>query len=145
MQVPESQYPFHLSTPVQQRFNDLDSFGHVNNSAYMQYNDLGKIDYFSRVLGDLFTPRAESLVIVNINCQFYHETRLGEPVAVLTRADCIGERSIILEQRVVNTGSGQVKTIARVVMAGFNIAQDCGMPIPDSWRAAISDFEGRQF
>lgn len=143
MTVPESQYPFYLSTPVQQRFNDLDSFGHVNNASYMQYMDLGKIDYYTRVLGDLFTARQDSLVIVNINCQFYHETRLGEPVAVLTRADSIGERSIILEQRIVNTDTGQVKTIARVVMAGFNIAQDAGMPIPEAWRQAISAFERR--
>ena len=145
MQVPESPYPFHLSTPVQQRFNDLDSLGHVNNSTYMQYMDLGKIDYFSHVLGDLFTARRESLVIVNINCQFYHETRFGEPVAVLTRADSIGERSIILEQRVVNPDTAQVKATARVVMAGFNISEDSGMPIPDAWRSAISAFEQRKF
>lgn len=145
MNIPESTHPFYLSTPVQQRFNDLDCLGHVNNSTYMQYMDLGKIDYFSRVLGDLFTARRESLVIVNINCQFYHETRLGEPVAVLTRADSIGERSIILEQHVVNPDTEQVKAIARVVMAGFNISEDSGMPIPDAWRSAISAFERRQF
>lgn len=145
MNIPESPYPFHLSTPVQQRFNDLDSLGHVNNSTYMQYMDLGKIDYFSRVLGDLFTERQESLVIVNINCQFYHETRFGEPVAVLTRADSIGEHSIILEQRIVNASTQQVKAIARVVMAGFNISQDAGIPIPQTWREAISAFEHRQF
>lgn len=145
MQVPESTYPFYLSTEVQQRFNDLDSLGHINNSIYMQYLDLGKIDYFSRVLGDLFTSRQESLVIVNINCQFYHETRFGEPVAVLTRADSIGVHSIILEQRVVNPNTQQVKAIARVVMAGFNISQDAGMAIPQAWRDAISAFERRQF
>ncbi len=143
MKVPESPYPFYLSTPVQMRFNDFDSLGHVNNSTYMQYFDLGKIDYFSRVLGDLFTDRQDSLVIVNINCQFYHETRMDEPVAVLTRADSIGEHSIILEQRIVNSATEQVKATARVVMAGFNIALDAGIPIPAPWRASISAFERR--
>lgn len=144
MEIPQSPYPFYLSTPVQQRFSDCDSFGHVNNSVVMQYFDLGKIDYFNRVLGDLFSPRKASLVIVNINCQFYHETRLGEPVAVLTRADSVGERSIILEQRIVNPDTGQAKAIARVVMAGFDISADAGMPIPASWRASISAYERRQ-
>ncbi len=144
MEVPQSPYPFYLSTPVQQRFNDCDTFGHVNNSVVMQYFDLGKVDYFDRVLGDIFSAHKASLVIVNINCQFYHETRLGENVHVLTRADSVGERSIILEQRIVNPDTEQVKSIARVVMAGFDISADAGMPIPDAWRAAISAHEHRQ-
>ena len=42
----EAQYPFKCSTPLQLRFNDVDALGHVNNSVYFQFFDLGKTQYF---------------------------------------------------------------------------------------------------
>ena len=40
-----------LTTPVQQRFSDIDSFHHVNNVAQQMYFDVGKVDYYQKVLG----------------------------------------------------------------------------------------------
>lgn len=33
---------FHHSLPIQLRFNDVDKFGHVNNTVYFSFYDLGK-------------------------------------------------------------------------------------------------------
>ena len=41
-----------LTTPVQQRFSDIDSFHHVNNVAQQMYFDVGKVDYYQKVLGE---------------------------------------------------------------------------------------------
>ena len=35
--------------PLQIRFNDVDKFGHVNNTIYFQFYDSGKTDYVSTV------------------------------------------------------------------------------------------------
>ena len=32
--------------PVQLRFNDADALGHINNSVYFSFYDLGKTEYF---------------------------------------------------------------------------------------------------
>ena len=33
---------FHHTLPIQLRFNDVDKFGHVNNTVYFSFYDLGK-------------------------------------------------------------------------------------------------------
>lgn len=40
---------FHHTLPIQLRFNDVDKFGHVNNTVYFSFYDLGKTEYFGSV------------------------------------------------------------------------------------------------
>ena len=40
---------FHHTLPIQLRFNDVDKFGHVNNTVYFSFYDLGKTEYFASV------------------------------------------------------------------------------------------------
>ena len=42
-------FEFHHTLPIQLRFNDVDKFGHVNNTVYFSFYDLGKTDYFASV------------------------------------------------------------------------------------------------
>ena len=39
---------FNHTLPIQLRFNDVDKFGHVNNTVYFSFYDLGKTEYFAR-------------------------------------------------------------------------------------------------
>lgn len=57
----ETATPFHCSTPVQIRYTDLDLQGHVNNSVYLNFFDLAKIDYFNRVKGATWIGRMLTL------------------------------------------------------------------------------------
>ena len=45
----ESKPAFRHSIPVQMRFNDIDVLGHVNNSVFFTYYDLGKSAYFTTI------------------------------------------------------------------------------------------------
>lgn len=143
MKVPPETHPFYHRQAVQMRFNDLDALGHVNNSVYFEYMDFGKVQYITQVLGDSFNLHKESLVIANINCDFYEISRYGEPLEVLSRVDEITEHTIVFEQRIVNTANNHVKVIARIVMVGFDIEEAAKMAIPPAWRRAIAQFEHR--
>ncbi len=145
MKVPEEKYPFKHRQDIQVRFNDMDVLGHVNNTVYLEYMDLGKAQYITTVLGKCFDFVEEALVIASINCDFYHITVYGEPLTVLTRIDDIGIASVTLEQRVVNSATNQVKCIARSVMVGYNIKENAKMDISDQVRDAVGAYEGRSF
>ena len=45
----ERKNEFHNVVALQIRFNDVDKFGHVNNTIYFQFYDSGKTDYVSTV------------------------------------------------------------------------------------------------
>jgi len=139
--IPAPAKPFRHHMPVQLRFNDVDMFGHVNNTVYLQFFDLGKLRYFEDVLGKDFEKAGLAVVVVNINCDFFEPTFLKERLEVLTQTIHIGDKSITLEQRVVNAVTGSVKCLCRTVMAGFDPTTLQSAPIPDHHRAAIEAYE----
>ena len=47
-------YDFKISTPVQLRFNDLDGYGHANNSSMQAFFDLGRAAYLQEACGSDF-------------------------------------------------------------------------------------------
>lgn len=127
---------------LQTRFFDYDMFGHVNNTVYLQYLDVGKIHYFADVMGTPITRGRPSAVVVNINISFFSPAYPGEPLAVLTACTHLSERSFHLEQRVVNASSGDVKCVAYVVMAGFIPETGKGAPLQPDWIKALRAFDG---
>lgn len=141
--VPKATQPFRHITPIQIRFNDIDMIGHINNNAYLEYMDLGKTSYFNDVKTDLVNWKHINVVIVNINCDFFSPGYIKEPIAVLTTVTSISQRSVKLEQRIINIETGDVKCIGHTIMAGFDPKTAQGAEIDSEWVKAICDFEER--
>lgn len=143
MKVPEAKYPFRHRTPVQIRFNDIDMFGHLNNSVYLQFADLAKMRYFMQFMDGKFDPMRLGLVVANINCDFYHPAYVTEQLEVLTAVVSISVSSLIMEQRIVSA-PGEVKCICRTVMVSFDPRTAEAVPVADQWRKDLNAFEGRE-
>lgn len=142
--VPQEQFPFKHSFPLQIRFNDIDIVGHLNNGVYFELLDLGKMQYFNSVMEGSITWRQVPVVIVNVNAGFYSSSYMDESLEVRTQTIRISERSLTLEQRIVNPQTDDVKCVATTVMAGFDAATATSAPIPQEWVDALSRYEGRQ-
>lgn len=130
MQVPEPTIEFVHRMPVQLRFRDIDMFGHVNNNIYFELMDLAKAAFYAQIQGGHLNPENIGLLVVNVNCDFFRPTRLEEPIEVLTGVLRLSEHSIRLEQRVINSETGEVKVVCRTVLAGFDPATGSGAPVP---------------
>lgn len=135
--------PFRHRFPVQIRFTDIDMLGHLNNSIYLQFMDMGKVAYFTSVNGGPVDWSQAMVVVVNINCDFLAQTHIHEELDVLTRTEAIGEKSLTLSQQVVNRHTGQVKCSATTVMAGVDASLTSSAPIRPEWIAALTAYEGR--
>lgn len=139
--IPEPKYPFRHRLPLQIRFNDIDMLGHLNNGAYLEFMDLGKTHYFKAVMPDGIDMKRINVVVVNINCDFFAPTYFEEPIEVHTAVTSISQHSFRMEQRIVNSVTGQVKCIGRTVMAGFDPATAQGAEIEPSWVNALTAYE----
>lgn len=142
--VPQPEVTFHHAIEAQLRFNDIDIFGHVNNSVYLQLLDLAKVRYFETVLGGPVDWTDATVVVVNINASFYSPGYFDEPLRVATAVGRMSEHSFILEQRIYNRTTGDVKCVAKTVMAGFDPQTATGIAIPEKWESALLNFENRQ-
>ena len=132
------------SVPVQLRFNDIDSLGHVNNSIYFSFYDLGKIRYFSTVRPEMKEIRDIDLVVANVNANFLIPIFLQENISVQTTTMSIGNKSVKLAQQIVND-RGDIKAVCETILVGFDFKSGETKLISDEWRRAIEAYEGRTY
>lgn len=142
--VPEPIVPFHHSVELQTRFNDIDMIGHLNNTVYLEFMDLGKTRYFVDVMGGDVDWHNIGIVVVHIDCDYFAPAFIDEPLAVATTVVSVSVHSFKLEQRIYNTLTGQVKCIGTTVMAGFDASTNSSAEINPQWVAAFASYEGRQ-
>lgn len=133
---------FHHTLPIQLRFNDVDKFGHVNNTVYFSFYDLGKTEYFASVCPGVDWEK-DGIVVVHIEADFLAQIFATDQVAVQTAVSEVGTKSFHLIQRVIDTRSGEVKCICRSVMVAFDLIKHESMPLTEEWKEAICRFEGR--
>lgn len=140
--VPQATQPFRHVVDLQTRFADIDMLGHVNNNVYFSFMDLGKIDYFLAISGGKFSMSDLKAVVVNVNCDFYEPSYFAEPLQVWTSVTHIGNRSFVIEQRVVSAKSGSTKCIGRTTLAGFDPSNGRGADLDEAFVELTCLFEG---
>ena len=111
---------FHHTLPIQLRFNDVDKFGHVNNTVYFSFYDLGKTEYFGSVCPGV-----------------------DWEIAVQTAVSKIGTKSFHLVQQVIDTKTNEVKCVCKSIMVTFDLERHESMPLTKEWIEAICKYEGR--
>ena len=133
---------FHHRMGVQIRFNDIDMFGHLNNSVYIQFFDMGKYAYFRQFMTDTFGSEPTAPVVANINCDFLEPTKIDERLEARTAITEIADSSMVLQQRIVSS-AGRVKCTARTIMVNIDLATGRPTTVSDEWRKKITDYENR--
>ena len=117
------------TTPIQMRFADVDMLGHVNNVNQQHYFDVGKSDFFAQVLDPAPNWKQEGLITVSTYNDYLAQIRYGEPIAVLTRIEKVGNKSFTLFQQIVNTATQEVKTQSRSVLVAFVFVAPVSIPL----------------
>lgn len=141
--IPAPTVPFYHLYDLQIRFNDIDILGHINNSVYLSFFDLGKAEYFVSALGQKMEIGKVGVAIVNINCSFFSPSYFNEPLQVVTAITSMSVHSFKMEQRIFNPATGDVKCIAHSVLAGFDPATATSQPLPAEFIARAEAFEHR--
>lgn len=131
------------STDIQLRFNDTDALGHVNNSTYFSFYDLGKTEYFHAVRGNNLFERNVDIVVAHAEVDFIEPVFLTDQIAVQTQVSKMGTKSFTLEQQIIDIKSGGVKCRCTTVMVGYDFKTKKTIVISDEWRQCIARYENR--
>lgn len=135
---------FKHTLPIQLRFNDVDALGHVNNSVYFSFYDLGKTAYFNDIknLNESLIDIVDfGLVIANIQANFLKPIFPDEKIAVQTAVSEMGNKSFKLIQQVINIETNDVKCTCCTVMVGYDLITKVTQSIPDVWKNAMTAYE----
>ncbi|MBP3289588.1 MAG: acyl-CoA thioesterase [Alistipes sp.] len=124
-----------VTTAVQMRFSDIDSFGHVNNLSQQAYFDLGKVELFDRLAALTDAERRVPAVLVSLHTEFIKQIRFGDDIRVVTEIEGIGRKSLTVFQRIMRGEEECAR--CRSVMVTFDKERDMSVDVPEEWRAAI--------
>lgn len=128
------------TTDIQIRFADIDILGHVNNVNLQHYFDLGKADYYRNILGlDTVFGGNQFIITAATNTSYLAQTRHDERIYVETWIPEIGNKSMVIEQRLLSRDTGEVKAQSRSVMVAFDFVEQVTIPVLDQWRKAIEE------
>jgi len=134
---------FRHRTPLQVRFRDTDAFGHVNNAVFFTYIELARIRYLLDVLQPPEPFERMPLILARVELDFRSPIMFGEDVEVATRVDRIGRSSIAMSHRMTAAQDARLVGEAQSVLVTYDYAVARPMPVPDEWRARISQHELR--
>ncbi|MDR0972047.1 MAG: acyl-CoA thioesterase [Bacteroidales bacterium] len=127
--------------PIQIRFSDMDALGHVNNSFYAQYYDVGRINYFEDVLGGKLNWSDVTLVIVHIEIDFIHPICQGDEVYVQSSFLKFGEKSMKMYQRIVDKKTNEIKSKCTTILSGFNRKNNSSEIIPEELKEKFISYQ----
>lgn len=126
---------------IQVRFNDVDIAGHVNNAIYQEYFDLGKLNYFNRILGKEVDWKKEGLVLANITIDYFQPILLDETLFLSTHVESFGNKSFIMIQELYDEHKNSLKSKAKSIMVCFDFLLNSTIPVPASWIHQIKNHE----
>ncbi|WP_027450150.1 acyl-CoA thioesterase [Xylanibacter brevis] len=127
--------------PIQIRFNDVDKFGHVNNTIYFQFYDTAKTEYFASVCKNVDWERV-AIVVVKIESEFFSQIKGADHIAARTRALKVGNKSLHLEQDIIDVDTNEIKCRCFSIMVLYDLVNHQSMAFPDNWRRDIYQYEG---
>ena len=124
-----------LTTSIQKRFSDIDPFQHVNNVSQQMYFDVGKMEYYEKILGADALLGDLRIVTVSTSTSYLGQVRMTDPVRITTTCERIGTKSLTLFQQML-VGE-EVRSKSRSVMVVFDFPNQCSRPVPDEWRRRL--------
>ena len=128
---------FVLKTPTQKRFSDIDSSCHVNNVSQQMYFDLGKQEFYQKMLPERVLTGKRRIITAATSTSYLGQIRMQDDIYVTTTVSKIGTKSITLFQRLIcrkPDGSEEVRTESTSVMVAFDFELQESFPVPNEWR-----------
>lgn len=136
-----SNYVFKHHYPVQVRMTDLDPVGHVNNGTQLSYYDLGRLNYLETLQNKKIDWNEIDMVIVHIACDFVDSIYFYDKIVVETKVLEIGNKSVKMLQRIVNSETNEIKSTCYSVMAGYDKENNSSKQISKAFKQQVCLFE----
>lgn len=123
---------------MQKRFSDVDSFMHVNNIWQQSYFDMGKTEFYSKVLGITGVFDKLRIITASTHTDYIGQVRLQDDIEVVTDVSRIGTKSMTLHQRIMS--GDKCLTESSSVMVAFDFELQQTVAIPEQWRVKLEEY-----
>lgn len=133
-------YPFTVSIGVS--FRDLDALGHVNNAVYLTYMEQARIGYGLQLIGGKDVADL-AFILAEATVSYLRPAHYGDQLEVGVRVGGIGTKSFVMDYGIQRRSDGELIARGRTVQVWYNYQSQRSQPVPDSFRAAVAEDNGR--
>lgn len=127
--------------PIQIRFCDCDSLGHINNAVYLSYFEACRIDWLDKMLqGDILKKgKSLSIILARAEIDYLQQVYLHDQIAVHANIGHIGRTSFHQIYELVSPDRG-VLARSKAVLVWFDIKSNQKSEIPDFARQFMEEY-----
>ena len=134
--------PFKFSAFTRVGFSDTDAQGIVYYGRYLPYFDQARVEYH-RQLGLLKFERGEAEFVMRASNVVYEApARFDDLLEVFVRTKRIGRTSVASEYCVYRVEDDLLMCTAEQTLVLVDLAARRPVPVPETYRSAVADFEG---
>lgn len=133
---------FNFVVPVEVRFRDLDSLGHVNNAVYITYLEIARIKYRLNLMQSACLENLD-LILAEITCTYRSPAYYGEILEVGVRVTEIGNKSFTMEYRVEEQKTRRLVATGHSVQVAYDYGTQQTIPVPAEFIERAEALEGR--
>jgi acyl-CoA thioester hydrolase len=121
--------------PLDLRYNDYDTNGHVNNAVYLTYFEIARQRAWIEAMG---MPRDFPFVIAEATVRYVKQAMLGDPLEIEVKTARIGTKSWDWAYDIVHAGDGALVARGSTVQVMFDYDAHRSIPVPDDVRARLA-------
>jgi len=126
------------SFPVEVRFSDVDSMGHVNNAVYFTYFEEGRKHLFFKTLASGEKARFD-FILAKATCDYRLPIMLEDRVILEIWVGNVGGKSFTFNYKIRDAGeAARIFATGETVMVAYDYETGKSIQIPDGMRAVLS-------
>lgn len=133
---------FNFVAPIEVRFRDLDSLGHVNNAVFVTYLETARVKYMLEVAG-AESLRDLNIILAEVTCSYQSPAYYGEILEVGVRIAGIGNKSFVMEYRIEEQETRRLVATGTSVQVAYDYETQKSMPVPADFVTRAEAVEGR--
>jgi YbgC/YbaW family acyl-CoA thioester hydrolase len=135
---------FHFFHLIEVRYGDLDPQGHVNNAKILTYLEQGRVFYFKQLkLWEGGSFLNFGVILADVQITFRKVIQFGDPVRVGVRISRLGNKSMTSEYRLEDARDSSEFATGTSVLVAYDYQNRRSITIPEEWRKAIQQYEGK--
>jgi acyl-CoA thioester hydrolase len=126
-----------VKTDLQIRFNDIDLAGHVHNVEYFNYFEIGRIDFFSKIVSRDWDWKKKGILVARNEGDYLKSVKFNDTVFVETTCEDVGKKSITLTYRIFRENKDGVKelcTKGRSILVCLDFDTNESVDVFDEWK-----------
>lgn len=128
------------NTKLQVRFNDIDMAGHVHNAQYFNYFEIGRIDFFQKIVSNNWDWTKKGILVARNEGDYLKSIMFNDNVFIETSCEDVGKKSITLVYKIFRENKDGVKelcTKGRSILVCLDFETNESVEVFDEWKEAL--------